>query len=75
MNYEKITDTLIQKTMREFKMEEIYQEFLDSLIKFDDFKDITNKKFQEYLDSKEFQPSLEQRKNEYRDKSKSSNRN
>ncbi len=54
MNYEKITDTLIQKTMREFKMEEIYQEFLDSLVKFDDFKEITNKKFQEYLDSKEF---------------------
>ncbi len=54
MNYEKITDTLIQKTMREFKMEEIYQEFLDSLVIFDDFKNITNKKLQEYLDSKEF---------------------
>ncbi len=53
MDYEKITDTLIQTTMREFKMEEIYQEFLDSLVKFDDFKDINNKKFQEYLDSKE----------------------
>lgn len=51
MDYEKITDTLIQKIMREFKMEEIYQEFLDSLVKFNDFQDITYKKFQEYLDS------------------------
>lgn len=54
MNYEEITDKLIQKTMSEFKMEDIFQEFLDSLVKFDDFKNINNKKFQEYLDSMEF---------------------
>ena len=50
MDYEEITDNLIQKTMKEFKIENIYQEFLDSLIKFDDFKNPTNKEFKEYLD-------------------------
>ena len=54
MDYEQITDVLIGKIMEEFKMEEIYQEFLDSLVKFDDFKNVTNKKVQSYLDSIEF---------------------
>jgi len=53
MDYEEITDTLIRKTMGEFKLERIYQEFLDSLVKFDDFKNISNKTFQEYLNEKE----------------------
>jgi len=51
MDYEQITDVLISKIMEEFKMEEIYQEFLDSLVKFDDFKNVTNKKVQSYLDN------------------------
>ena len=50
MDYEKITDNLIQNTMKEFKFEKIYQEFLDSLVEFDDFKNPTNKEFKEYLD-------------------------
>ena len=53
MDYEKITDTLIQNIIKEFKLAKIYQEFLDSLVKFDDFKNVDDKKFQEYLDNKE----------------------
>jgi len=53
MDYEEITDDLIRKVMKEFKMESVYQEFLDSLVKFDDFKKISNKEFQAYLDNKE----------------------
>jgi hypothetical protein len=53
MDYEKITDILIQKIIREFKLEGVYQEFLDSLVKFDDFKNVDDKTFQEYLDNKE----------------------
>ncbi len=53
MDYEEITDALIRKTMGEFKLERIYQEFLDSLVKFDDFKNISNEQFKEYLDNKE----------------------
>ncbi len=53
MDYEKITDRLIQETMKEFNMNKIYQEFLDSLIKFDDFKMFTIETFREYLDNKE----------------------
>ena len=54
MDYEKITDSLIQNIMGEFKLESVYQEFLDSLIEFNDFSNVTNKKFQEYIDKKEF---------------------
>ena len=54
MDYEEFTETLIQKTMREFKMENIYQEFLDSLVKFNDFKNVTKQEFQKFLDKKEF---------------------
>ena len=54
MDYEEITDALIQKVISEFKLKNIYQEFLDSLVEFSDFKNIDNKKFQEYLDQKEF---------------------
>lgn len=53
MDYEEITDILIRKTMSEFKLEKIYQEFLDSLVKFDDFKSTLNEDFQAYLDDKE----------------------
>lgn len=53
MNYEEITDRLIQETMKEFNMKKIYQEFLDSLIKFDDFKRFEFETFREYLDNKE----------------------
>ena len=53
MDYEEITDHLIREVMKIFKMESIYQEFLDSLVKFDDFKNLSNKSFQEYLDNKE----------------------
>ncbi len=52
MDYEKITDSLIQKIMREFKLENVYQEFLDSLVEFDDFSNVKNNKFQDYLDKK-----------------------
>jgi len=51
MDYEQITDVLIGKIMEEFKMEEIYQEFLDSLVKFDDYKNVTNNQIQSYLDN------------------------
>ncbi|MHA1661176.1 MAG: hypothetical protein ACTSUT_18910 [Promethearchaeota archaeon] len=54
MDYEEITEILIHKIMREFKLEKVYQEFLDSLVKFNDFKNISDKKFQEYLDNEEF---------------------
>lgn len=50
MDYEKITDNLIQKTMQEFKLDQIYQEFLDSLIQFNDFEDVPKKRFKEYID-------------------------
>jgi len=53
MDYEKITDRLIQETMKEFNMKKIYQEFLDSLIKFDDYKIFTIEVFREYLDNEE----------------------
>ena len=53
MNYEEITDRLIQETMKEFNMKKIYQEFLDSLIKFDDYKIFTIENFREYLDNEE----------------------
>ncbi|GAG95795.1 unnamed protein product [marine sediment metagenome] len=53
MNYEEITDILLREVMKEFKMERTYQEFLDSLVKFDDFKNLSNKAFQEYIDNKE----------------------
>ena len=53
MDYEEITDALIRKTMGEFNIEAIYQEFLDSLVRFDEFKNTSNKEFQEYLDNKE----------------------
>ena len=53
MDYEKITDRLIRETMKEFNMNKIYQEFLDSLIKFDDFKRFTFETFREYLDNEE----------------------
>ena len=54
MDYEQITDVLLGKIIEEFKMEEIYQEFIDSLVKFDDYKNVTNKKIQSYLDKIEF---------------------
>ena len=54
MDYEEITDTLIQKVISEFKLKKIYQEFLDSLVKFNDFNNISHKTFQEYLDNEEF---------------------
>lgn len=54
MDYEEITDKLIRDVLIDFKLEVFYQEFLDSLIKFDDFKNLSNKKFQEYLDNAEY---------------------
>lgn len=51
MDYEEITDKLIRDVLIDFKLDEIYQEFLDSLIKFNDFKDLSNKNFQEYLNN------------------------
>lgn len=54
MDYEEITDNLIRKVLINFKLENIYQEFLDSLVKFNDFKNMSNKRFQEYLDKIEF---------------------
>ena len=53
MNYEEITDGLIQETMKEFNMKKNYQEFLDSLIKFDDFRRFDFETFREYLDKKD----------------------
>ena len=51
MDYEKITDILIGKVMQEFDLEDTYQEFLDSLIELDDYKNVTKEKMREYLDN------------------------
>ncbi len=51
MDYEKITDKLIRDVLIDFKLDKVYQEFLDSLIKFGDFKNLANKDFQKYLDN------------------------
>lgn len=53
MDYEKITDKLIQRVISEFNLEKVYQEFLDSLVELNDFNKLDNKKFQEYLDKNE----------------------
>lgn len=53
MDYEEITESLIRKTLNKFGMEKEYQEFLDSLITFNDFKDPDFKKFQEYLNNQD----------------------
>ena len=53
MDYEEITDNLIQETMKEFKLGKVYQEFLDSLIEFNDFKNVSQKDFKEYIDEME----------------------
>ncbi len=50
MDYEEITDNLIQKTMREFKLDQVYQEFLDSVVKFNDFKNGPKEQLQKYID-------------------------
>lgn len=39
--------------MKEFNLEKIYQEFLDSLVEFDDFKSLNAKDFQKYVDNLE----------------------
>lgn len=51
MDYEEVTDKLIRDVLVDFKLDETYQEFLDSLVKFNDFKNLSNKDFQEYLDT------------------------
>jgi len=51
MDYEEITDKLILKALREFKLEQIYQEFLDSLVNYDDFESVNNEEFRDYLDN------------------------
>lgn len=51
MDYEEMTDKLILKALREFKLEQIYQEFLDSIVKFDNFENTTYEAFQDYLDN------------------------
>jgi len=53
LDYEEITDNLIQETMKEFKLGKVYQEFLDSLIQFNDFKNVSKKDFKEYIDEME----------------------
>ena len=55
MDYEKITDKLIQKVMDEFNLNKPYQEFLDSLVKFKNFEDISFPTFQKYLDEDDLQ--------------------
>lgn len=52
MDYEEITEKLIRDTLKEFDLEKGYQEFLDSLIEFNDFRDVSHKKFQQYVDEK-----------------------
>lgn len=55
MDYEKITDQLIQKVMDEFNLNKPYQEFLDSLVNFKNFEDISFPAFQKYLDEDDSQ--------------------
>lgn len=50
MDYEKITDELIQKVMNEFNLTKPYQEFLDSLVNFKDFEDVSFPTFKKHLD-------------------------
>lgn len=53
MDYEEITESLIQDVLREFKLEDEYQEFLDSLVKCNNFKNLAFESFKEYLDNQE----------------------
>ena len=55
MDYEKITDQLIQKVMDEFNLNKPYQEFLDSLVNFKNFEDVPYSAFQKYLDNEDSQ--------------------
>ena len=55
MDYEGLTKTLIIKTMKKFDLERVYQEHLDSLIEFNDFKNVSKERFQGYLDEGEFE--------------------
>ncbi len=51
MDYEKITNEFLENTMKKFGLYDVYQEFLDSLVKFDDFSDIPFEDFQKYLEN------------------------
>ena len=54
MDYEEITDKLIREVMLGFKLENIYQEFLDSIVTFNEFKNAPNKEIQDYIDNHDF---------------------
>ncbi|MBD3211874.1 MAG: hypothetical protein GF311_04625 [Candidatus Lokiarchaeota archaeon] len=49
MDYEEITDSLIRNTLEKFELKKAYQEFLDSLIEFHDFKEVPYEEFQRYI--------------------------
>ncbi|MGQ4876205.1 MAG: hypothetical protein ACP6IY_19225 [Promethearchaeia archaeon] len=51
MDYNEITERLLRRVLEEFNLIEIYQEFLDSLVEFNDFKNINKEEFQKYLNS------------------------
>ncbi len=52
MDYEMITESLIQKIVETFNLEDVYQEFLDSLIKCNNFENFSNEEFRKYLDNR-----------------------
>lgn len=54
MNYEQKTDHLIRTAMDTYQLKQVYQEFLDSVVEFDSFKDnhmIDNHTFRKYVDT------------------------
>ncbi|MGQ4876267.1 MAG: hypothetical protein ACP6IY_19570 [Promethearchaeia archaeon] len=50
MDYDSLTDRLLRKVLEEFNLIDIYQEFLDSIIVFNDFIDLDKENFRKYLD-------------------------
>ena len=53
MDYEKLTDDLIRKVVKKFGLSDTNQEFLDSIVTFDDFKEVSHQEFRKYLDNEE----------------------
>ncbi|MHA1887260.1 MAG: hypothetical protein ACTSX0_04490 [Promethearchaeota archaeon] len=53
MDYEEITDEFIQKAMQIFELNSIFQEFIDSIIEFNNFSRVSYDDFLEYLNKLE----------------------
>jgi len=53
LDYEEITDEFIQKAMQIFELNSIFQEFIDSIIEFNNFSRVSYDDFLEYLNKLE----------------------